>query len=78
MKITSRLRFAGMVGDLLNWRGWAPLSRLTFAAYLIHPAIWQALVLNRFDLIYLDKWALVSTILAKTGVRTISFAEKFI
>ncbi|XP_015186720.1 PREDICTED: nose resistant to fluoxetine protein 6 isoform X3 [Polistes dominula] len=28
--------YAGLVGELLSWRGWAPLSRLTYSAYLCH------------------------------------------
>lgn len=28
--------FAGLVGEFLSWRGWTPLSRLTYTAYLCH------------------------------------------
>ncbi|KAK2576556.1 hypothetical protein KPH14_005229 [Odynerus spinipes] len=27
---------AGLVGEFLSWRGWIPLSRLTYSAYLCH------------------------------------------
>ncbi|KAL2731445.1 O-acyltransferase like protein-like [Vespula squamosa] len=28
--------YAGPVGEFLSWRGWTPLSRLTYSAYLCH------------------------------------------
>ncbi|KAI4487011.1 hypothetical protein M0802_012111 [Mischocyttarus mexicanus] len=28
--------YAGLVGEFLSWRGWTPLSRLTYSAYLCH------------------------------------------
>ena len=33
------LGFGGPVGALLSWKVWAPLSRLTFVVYLIHPIV---------------------------------------
>lgn len=28
--------YAGPIGEFLSWRGWTPLSRLTYSAYLCH------------------------------------------
>ncbi|XP_065828520.1 nose resistant to fluoxetine protein 6-like [Oscarella lobularis] len=29
----------GIINGILSWSGWVPLSRLTYSAYLIHPAV---------------------------------------
>ena len=29
----------GIVGDVLSWKVWRPLSKLTFAVYLVHPLL---------------------------------------
>jgi len=44
----------GPIGDVLSWPGWAPLSKLTYAAYLIHPLVQYLDWRNRFTLIYYD------------------------
>ena len=36
--------FSGYVNDILSWKGFVPLSRLTYCTYLIHPMV--------LDLIY--------------------------
>ncbi|XP_067946999.1 nose resistant to fluoxetine protein 6-like [Watersipora subatra] len=49
----------GFIGDALSWGGWAPLSRLTYAAYLIHPFILDLNYKNRRNLIYVGNDALI-------------------
>ena len=39
MVISYLLYLPGPVDSLLSWRFWAPLSRITFGAYLLHPTI---------------------------------------
>lgn len=39
--------FSGAVNDILGWRAWIPLSRVTFCAYLIHPILLQIYYLSR-------------------------------
>ncbi|VDN01946.1 unnamed protein product, partial [Thelazia callipaeda] len=39
--------YGGTVNDLLSWRAWIPLSRITFSAYLIHPILLQIYYLSR-------------------------------
>ncbi|XP_045156182.2 nose resistant to fluoxetine protein 6-like [Mercenaria mercenaria] len=36
----------GPVKDILSWKVWAPLGRLTYAAYLVHPLVMNTYVLN--------------------------------
>lgn len=38
---------SGAVNDILSWRAWIPLSRITFCAYLIHPILLQIYYLSR-------------------------------
>uniref|UniRef100_A0A0N5AGU8 NRF domain-containing protein n=1 Tax=Syphacia muris TaxID=451379 RepID=A0A0N5AGU8_9BILA len=33
--------YGGPVNTILSWKGWIPLSRITFSAYLIHPILIQ-------------------------------------
>ena len=40
------LGFGGPVGALLSWGVWAPLSRLTFVTYLIHPIVMMVFFLT--------------------------------
>ncbi|CAG9536777.1 unnamed protein product [Cercopithifilaria johnstoni] len=39
--------YGGAVNDILGWRAWIPLSRITFCAYLIHPILLQIYYLSR-------------------------------
>lgn len=52
----------GPIGDILSWSGWAPLSKLTYAAYLIHPYILYADWMNRFTPQYAEHFMLVSSL----------------
>ena len=33
--------YGGIVNSFLSWKAWIPLSKLTYAAYLIHPQLQQ-------------------------------------
>lgn len=33
----------GLFNDFLSWRGWTPLARLTYGAYLLHPLVIKGL-----------------------------------
>ena len=33
------LFLGGIVNDILSWKAWIPLSRLTYGAYLMHPCV---------------------------------------
>nr|CRZ23040.1 BMA-NRF-6 [Brugia malayi] len=39
--------YGGAVNNILGWRAWIPLSRITFCAYLIHPILLQIYYLSR-------------------------------
>jgi len=49
----------GPIGEVLNWSGWAPLSKLTYAAYLIHPIVMEVYYKNMFQLVYLEHFNLM-------------------
>lgn len=57
------LLISGPIGDVLSWPGWAPLSKLTYAAYLIHPLVQYLDWRNRFTLIYYDDLSMVRLII---------------
>lgn len=42
-----KISISGAVNDILGWRAWIPLSRITFCAYLIHPILLQIYYLSR-------------------------------
>ncbi|XP_070210416.1 nose resistant to fluoxetine protein 6-like [Littorina saxatilis] len=46
--------YGGPVNSLLSWSGWKPLSRLVFAAYLIHPVVAQAFNACLEQLLYMS------------------------
>ena len=33
--------YGGVINSFLSWKAWIPLSKLTYAAYLIHPQLQQ-------------------------------------
>ena len=37
----------GWVNELLSWKGWIPLSRLTYTSYLLHIMISELIGFNR-------------------------------
>ena len=49
----------GPVNDILSWKIWAPLGRLTYAAYLIHPIIIFDYYLNQPSPIYINDLNLI-------------------
>ncbi|CAH1788359.1 unnamed protein product [Owenia fusiformis] len=51
--------YGGIVNTILSWGGWVPLSRLTFAAYLIHPTMMWIYVYNRRTPIFATQYTMV-------------------
>jgi len=49
--------YGGFIAHIINWRGWAPLSKMTFAVYLIHPLVIFIYVGNRRDLHHVDDFS---------------------
>lgn len=60
IRYTFLVRYTGPLGAFLSWSGWAPLSKLTYAAYLIHPFVLDLNWKNRFNLLYFEHFTLVS------------------
>ena len=52
---------AGIVNRILSWSALVPLSRLTFMAYLVHPAVIFNYYLSRPALIHVDDMQIVSS-----------------
>jgi len=50
----------GFISNILSWRGWGPLGKLTFSVYLIHPLVIFIYLSNRRDLNYLEDFSVVS------------------
>ncbi|ESP03530.1 hypothetical protein LOTGIDRAFT_237644 [Lottia gigantea] len=44
----------GLINDVLSWNGIIPLSRLTYACYLLHPTVMMIKVFNQRHLIYIS------------------------
>ena len=44
---------AGFVNSLLSWKGFIPLSRLSYCAYLVHPAVIYYSLLSQRQPIYM-------------------------
>ena len=54
----------GWVTQILSWKIWAPLGRLTYAAYLIHPMVLFCYYLNRLQPVHFSDWEMVNIFLS--------------
>ena len=53
---------AGWIGEFLSWEGFAPLSRLTYGAYLTHDALIRVLVSGARNGVFYTKPLVVSIV----------------
>jgi len=53
---------SGFINTILSWKGFIPLSRLTYCAYLIHPIVMYYFYMSRRQLIHWDTHEIVSII----------------
>lgn len=58
--VVTMMMVTGFIGHILNWRGWTPLGRVTYSAYLIHPLVIFIYAGNRRDLNHVDNFSIVS------------------
>ncbi|WAR11331.1 NRF6-like protein [Mya arenaria] len=65
----------GWINELLSWRGFIPLSRLTYCAYLIHPLVMVTFYTNRRQLTYFTQFELIYLFL---GHMTMTYGLSFI
>ncbi|KAL5014134.1 hypothetical protein ScPMuIL_008404 [Solemya velum] len=56
----------GVINSLLSWNGIIPLSRLTYAAYLVHPVIMSVHVLSKRSLVYVNNFDIIYLFLGHT------------
>lgn len=52
--------YAGVVNDFLSWSWWRPLSRLTFAVYMVHPLVMFSYNLGQQTTFHMDTYHMVS------------------
>ncbi|WAR04826.1 LOW QUALITY PROTEIN: NRF6-like protein [Mya arenaria] len=65
----------GWINEMLSWRGFIPLSRLTYCAYLIHPLVMSTFYMNRRQLTYFTQFELIYLFL---GHMTMTYGLSFI
>ncbi|XP_052816345.1 nose resistant to fluoxetine protein 6-like [Mya arenaria] len=65
----------GWINQLLSWRGFIPLSRLTYCAYLIHPLVMVTFYSSRRQLTYFTQFELIYLFL---GHMTMTYGLSFI
>ncbi|KYN11375.1 Nose resistant to fluoxetine protein 6 [Trachymyrmex cornetzi] len=53
----------GIIKELLSWKIWIPLSRLTYCAYLIHPVIIRSIHLHSETFIHFEFLSMTTTII---------------
>ena len=44
----------GVVNQLLSWRPWDTMAKLSYTAYLVHPVLIRIVLYNRLDLVDFD------------------------
>ncbi|XP_076093698.1 nose resistant to fluoxetine protein 6-like [Mytilus galloprovincialis] len=67
--------YGGYVNTVLSWKGFIPLSRLTYCAYLVHPPIIYYYLLTRRRLIHFTDTEIIYEFL---GHLALSYAAAFI
>ncbi|XP_076092316.1 O-acyltransferase like protein-like [Mytilus galloprovincialis] len=58
----------GFVNTILSWKGFIPLSRLTYCAYLIHPLVMYFYYQSRKQLLFWDDHEVIYEFLAHLGM----------
>ncbi|OWF42953.1 nose resistant to fluoxetine protein 6-like [Mizuhopecten yessoensis] len=56
--------YGGFVNQLLSWKAFLPLGRLTYCAYLVHPIVLYCFIYNRRVSLYMDDITMVYIFLA--------------
>ena len=54
--------FIGWINELLSWRGFIPVSRLTYCAYLIHPVVMIVMSFSAHNLTHYTDVIIVSPV----------------
>lgn len=65
----------GVVNSILSWEGIMPLSRLSYAAYLVHPIVMMICVYSKRSLVYLSDLDIIYLYL---GHLTLTFMTAFV
>lgn len=57
--------FSGFINTFLSWKGFIPLSRLTYCAYLVHPVVIYHFQYTRQRLIHFSDTEMVSVLICQ-------------
>lgn len=60
--------YGGFVNALLSWKAWIPLSRLSYAVYLLHLVVFYAFTKNTTDTLYVNAFTATELFLCVTVV----------
>jgi len=63
--------YVGFVNSLLSWSAFVPLSRLTYAAYLVHPMVMIWYYFNLDTLVYISSSTMVMLCVWSVCVRAL-------
>ena len=55
------VHIVGVVDKLLSWPGLIPLSRMSYAAYLLHPIMMMVHMYSKRALVYIADYDIVSS-----------------
>ncbi|XP_062501801.1 nose resistant to fluoxetine protein 6-like isoform X2 [Corticium candelabrum] len=58
----------GAVDNILSWKGWFPLSRLTYCAYLLHPVVLMVYIGTLKEVIHIDHLHMAYFFVGVTGI----------
>ncbi|XP_052270668.1 O-acyltransferase like protein-like isoform X1 [Dreissena polymorpha] len=58
----------GIINSLLSWNGLIPLSRLTYAAYLVHPIVMEVYFSSRRTLFHVNDYSIIYLFLGHFGM----------
>ncbi|XP_066291088.1 nose resistant to fluoxetine protein 6-like [Branchiostoma lanceolatum] len=66
--------YGGLMTEFLSWRGWAPLSRLSYAAYLVHPIILHAYTMSQKTVLF---FSVANWVVSALGIICLAFLCAF-
>lgn len=67
----------GIVNQLLSFKGWIPLSRLTYCAYLLNPVIIRSICSYNETPLYFEFVHMVSVRIFKIPTLIAKYAKKY-
>ena len=53
--------YTGWINELMSWKPFVPLGRLTYMAYLVHPIVMLSYYMSRRQLAYFNNYEVVGS-----------------